>query len=885
MAFLSKLQRFFMVSGSFYGPLSSHVGVPEGDPLAVTAMMVITWFVSARQEKLSGAPLLSFVDNWTVQHEEEETLLTALDCTDQTIRALGMVLALDKLKFYSTDPVVRKTLRARCFQRVPWEVVADFQDLGVYFCAARRQSAKGFNRRFVAAQSRFQKLQVVTWNDYRKSKSLVRTVMPAVLYGCELSHISWSNFKLLRGRCSSALWGQGSHREHYLTPLLGAADMYEPYIMVFLRRWQMVQRMLRRYPDRVYKQWNILLQSSGLQLFGPLSYFFEQVRELGWQVLQDGFVQDHTGIGWNVRTVSRKQICTYVTDSWVSMIIPSVRVDSQYEGLQPFCVARIRKHLLVQGKYNVCEANYITGALLTTAVKAKFMSPSEAACPLCGGDGGPAHILYDCGATQSVRDLLDLSYLQMAPNFIRISGLFPKVLQLDTHRTLLTAIEDTQGFPSMDDTLHIFTDGSTMYGCDHELAFSAWSVMLAVPGSRETTVIAAGHLPGVLQTNNRAEAYAVLQALLIGRDGFIYTDSQYVVDGIEKLQVNGWIEAQWSTVDNYDLWFRMYQCLSMRPSRWKVLKVRSHQTITDATTEEQAWRIVHNDAADKVAKDRNVCRDAAFLDNHAKLQAHLHHQDSSWKILSQLHHRVTAVSRNAKPKPSGSFPVQDILQLQLERLSMSGNDRWVSIPASGCLLDLHGFPFHGPFSTVMWNFFRGQRWIFDEQGCSLYEIYVAFLDSCGWVTPTNIHAVPNKDRPAHLRSYSAGACWAHECDWEDLKLQRPPLNSQLRIFLYILREVFARLGVPWVFTRRRVLHCLGYNLPVQCLDFRPLVTCDGSAICSLRKFQNGGSFSACMARAYPPSCSPCPSDIPLHPFDDTWRAYKASLRLRARHLR
>ena len=149
-----------------------------------------------------------------------------------------------------------------------------------------------------------------------------------------------------------------------------------------------------------------------------------------------------------------------------------------------------------------------------------------------------------------------------------------------------------------------------------------------------------------------------------------------------------------------------------------------------------------------------------------------HIKGDAWRTLSTLHQNATAVSRNVSTKPTGSFPVQDVLQLQLERLSRSANDPWMCIPFSDRELNLDGFVLHGPFSTTLWNSLRQQHWIPDEQACLLYEIYAAFLESCGWVTRIQVQPLPNKDRPPHLRFRSAGACWAYETDWEDLKLLR-----------------------------------------------------------------------------------------------------------------
>ena len=176
-------------------------------------------------------------------------------------------------------------------------------------------------------------------------------------------------------------------------------------------------------------------------------------------------------------------------------------------------------------------------------------------------------------------------------------------------------------------------------------------------------------------------------------------------------------------------------------------------------------------------------------------------------------------------------------------------------------ISLDGFILHSPFATTLWNFLRGQCSYKDSAVlfvCDL-QIYIAFTSSTGWVVPINIHDVENKHRPPSLRASFAGASWAHETDWDALRLRCQGLAAQLRIFLYILREVFKRMGVAWEVSRKRILNFLSSNLPVQSLDFRPAVTCDGSSIKKLLSMQQGGTFSACMWRAYSPSCGPLPS--------------------------
>ena len=59
-------------------------------------------------------------------------------------------------------------------------------------------------------------------------------------------------------------------------------------------------------------------------------------------------------------------------------------------------------------------------------------------------------------------------------------------------------------------------------------------------------------------TNNRMELMGVIEALKClkkeGLDITIYSDSKYVVDGIEKGWYKGWIKKDWKDVKNPDLW-------------------------------------------------------------------------------------------------------------------------------------------------------------------------------------------------------------------------------------------------------------------------------------------------------------------------------------------
>ena len=337
-----------------------------------------------------------------------------------------MVMAMDKMKFYSTDCGFRKQLRSMKVSNCPVKVVHDLKDLGVYFAAVSQQTAKNYKERFHKCQIRFQKLAVVAWPDNRRAATLMRVILPVVLYGSELTHFSFSTYKQLRGRCSSSLWGARNARDHYLAPLLSASCMYEPFLIVFKRRWKLVQRLLRRRTGCIVRLWNSILQkyAEDPRLLGPFSYFFSQLHCLGWTILPDASVADQQGTSWCLLTDDWSYVQNMVWDAWVQYVVPFVRNSLQYEGLMPFHLSWIRAGYQSGQQYNSLLAKYASGAIMSTEAKSHFLAVSEASCQLCGASGGPVHLLRSCSVTQHVREQgMSAELLQFSCS-VGVSGLF-----------------------------------------------------------------------------------------------------------------------------------------------------------------------------------------------------------------------------------------------------------------------------------------------------------------------------------------------------------------------------------------------------------------------------------------------------------------------------
>jgi ribonuclease HI len=112
----------------------------------------------------------------------------------------------------------------------------------------------------------------------------------------------------------------------------------------------------------------------------------------------------------------------------------------------------------------------------------------------------------------------------------------------------------------------IYTDGA----CKGNPGPGGWGALLEAGGQRKELFGGEPHT-----TNNRMELTAViraLEALAHGADVDLYTDSQYVKNGIQTW-IHGWKKNGWKTSDrkpvkNADLWRELEERAAQHAIRW-----------------------------------------------------------------------------------------------------------------------------------------------------------------------------------------------------------------------------------------------------------------------------------------------------------------------------
>lgn len=126
--------------------------------------------------------------------------------------------------------------------------------------------------------------------------------------------------------------------------------------------------------------------------------------------------------------------------------------------------------------------------------------------------------------------------------------------------------------PQNHTTFQIFTDGA----CSGNPGAGGWGVRIHTSDG-SVTEYSQGY---TRTTNNRMELRAVISALShipAGAKAVITTDSQYVVNAIEKGWLVAWQKKQWKTaqkkpVANKDLWVLLLSLLSDRQVSFKWIR-------------------------------------------------------------------------------------------------------------------------------------------------------------------------------------------------------------------------------------------------------------------------------------------------------------------------
>ena len=262
-------------------------------------------------------------------------------------------------------------------------------------------------------------------------------------------------------------------------------------------------------------------------------------------------------------------------------------------------------------------------------------------CRHCGQPDGIEHRLAECIATSSARSSLPPGWKEW-PKHLRhfLLPIIPsEAKQLAALRHTQEVLPVLHAPPSQAQRIALFTDGSATGERYVFLRRASWGVVLATDWA--FTTVAAGRLPGCLQSAARAEVFALWQAVQWAQvydcTVEIWSDCAVALRRMQSLLDGSRPDPTWA---NRDLWYWV-ACPEFLSRVGSLHKVHSHQGPQAAV--EDRWAQEGNAAADHAAAAALLQWFPREASLGRQLREFLEEQEQRIKVLVQLHMSTAAL--------------------------------------------------------------------------------------------------------------------------------------------------------------------------------------------------------------------------------------------------
>ena len=210
------------------------------------------------------------------------------------------------------------------------------------------------------------------------------------------------------------------------------------------------------------------------------------------------------------------QFKNFVASTLPLCLVPKLRSIIGMDDLQSFSIS-VSKWSNQNAMLDAFVPTLQCGGPFTNRVKAKIAHGTAPKCALCNSQDGMMHRLYHCPGMLHLRQGPDWEILRCVPHATLTWGLFrePDILHTFWKELDNLPAPTFQQLPPGHEMVHIFTDGSSSVpksGRSTERP-SVWAFTTSQPNSEQSSLVAAGYLPGRKQTAYRSELFAVCCAL------------------------------------------------------------------------------------------------------------------------------------------------------------------------------------------------------------------------------------------------------------------------------------------------------------------------------------------------------------------------------------
>ena len=599
-AYLRDMQRYFRIDGQFGVGLKSSSGFPEGCALSCAAMGVVNVCFHAYMKAFAPhAQALSYVDNLELVARDGFSLLQAQIALLAWTDAWSLTVDEAKTFVWATTP----ELRGECAGlRRP--ILRSAKDLGAQVTYGKGHFVAEQAKRIESLGPLWTLLRRSVVSLYQKQMLIQQALWPRAFYGISICRLGWSHIRSLRTAAVRALnFGKaGAHpgiRLFLLCPALCDPGFYQTWqILTTFRRLWHKQRSL-------HTLWDAYINSyRGDPTDGPFGKMLEVFGQLGWTMLHAPWVQTKDGLKFDLADISTKLLYSFTEDAWAQFLASEVCHRQDFHGLAGIDVWQLR-HLnhKLRPHQAACAASLQEGAFVDRAHIHKFDLGVNAVCQHCDQQDTLLHRATICpGYLEQRAEHQEAAHLVLHRPISFGLRLLPS--RHPRWGDYLCSLQEEQvGVPwlhsvrSRHGMVHLFTDGSCWRPDTPVLSLGAWAVVSAT----HDAILAAGVLPGLDQSSDRAEVYALVVAvewaINFAQPVTLWSDSSYASSGLQRLLVD---RADIPEGADNDLWLRLQAVLHGSELCIRIQHVVAHRAFGSVQDLDE-WTAYWNSRADRAA--------------------------------------------------------------------------------------------------------------------------------------------------------------------------------------------------------------------------------------------------------------------------------------------
>eukprot|EP00435_Cladocopium_sp_Y103_P024723 s375_g6.t1 len=343
----------------------------------------------------------------------------------------------------------------------------------------------------------------------QKLRILYTVAWPRSLHGVAGVDIGPDHFTALRAAAMSALrW-----EKHGASSLIMFSLFTEPRNDPTFYATMLTVMQFRQYctPQLAFEVLDKLAtQPPQRYLPGPCGVFLSRLHAIHWQWEGNGFFIDHQGIRFHLLDMPIQVLRMRLVHAWASAVGHQMSSRAQFSGLGDvdlLCsrhtqttLSPVEQGLLrvtMNGSFYTRDKQFSSGKYLTKQ------------CPWCGQEDGVFHRTWKCEHFQAERVKVPAAhkkFLLDQPECTYLQGWIIETPEdLAFRKALMTIPDSTADFAPVSkvpDVLHMFTDGSAMFPAQKLLRLASWAVCRAMLPEDTFLPVAAGGVPGLLQTGN-----------------------------------------------------------------------------------------------------------------------------------------------------------------------------------------------------------------------------------------------------------------------------------------------------------------------------------------------------------------------------------------------